>query len=77
MLSLDDAELAIVTDLAAELAPAQRDPFLRSVALAVSQCTTRDRGLVYRLAKDEQRRFLEPPGPRRRSQRSPRHNGHA
>ena len=72
MLSLSDAELDIIFDLARPIEPAMRDAFLRSVVLCT--CTTRERGLVYRLAKDEQRRFLDPPGPRR-SQQSARYNG--
>jgi hypothetical protein len=75
MLSLSDAELSIIIDLAAALEPAQRDPFLKSVAVVLCQCTTRGRGHVYRLALEEQKRFLEPQP--RRSQRSARFNGHA
>jgi hypothetical protein len=76
MLSLSDAELAIITELAAPIAPSLRDAFLKSVAVVLAQCATREPGLVYRLAKDEQRRFLEPPS-RRRSQLSARFNDHA
>jgi hypothetical protein len=76
MLSLSDAERAIIADVADALVPAQRDAFLRSVAVVLSQCTTRSSGLVYRLAKQEQRRLLEPPH-RTRSQLSARFNGHA
>ena len=74
MLSLSDSELAMVMDLAAALEPAQRDPFLRSIAVVLAQCSTRGQGHVYRLAREEQRRFLDPPGPRR-SQLSARFNG--
>ena len=74
MLSLSDAELAMVMDLAAALEPAQRDPFLRSIAVVLAQCSARGQGHVYRLALEEQKRFLEPPRPRR-SQASARYNG--
>jgi hypothetical protein len=76
MLSLDDAELRLITELATPIAVERRDAYLKSVAVALAQCTSRSRGLLYRVAMEERRRFLEPPG-KPRSQASARFNGHA
>jgi hypothetical protein len=60
MLGFTDAELDVLTTLAAVLPPPARDGFLRLVAskLAAYPPEVRGPGLVHRLATEAQRGFL-------------------
>ena len=61
MFSLSDSELNVILNLAAPLDPAMRDPFLRAVAIELARhpADAIGPGLLQRLGRDLQRRFLK------------------
>ena len=53
---------AIVDSAAMPLRPCDRPPFLEEVGAELSRQPTLGPGLVYRIARETQRRFFDPPG---------------
>lgn len=60
-LALSDAELEIVSDMAAALAPSQRAAFLQAIADALGRypAEARGPGLVHRVGRDVQHGFVK------------------
>jgi|RhiMetdeSRZDD1v2_1073273.scaffolds.fasta_scaffold3115180_1 hypothetical protein len=61
MLSLSDAELDVILNLARPLEPTLRDPFLRSVAAELGRHRDIGPGLVFRIGRELQREFFRAP----------------
>jgi hypothetical protein len=71
-LTLSDAELDVLMNLAQPLDPAMRDPFLRAVAIELARYQSAELGpgLINRVGRLLQRQFLTPslgPVPRSRA----------
>jgi hypothetical protein len=60
-LAFSDAEIDIVLDAARPLPIASRDLFLHAVANALSEIRERGPGVLYRICREQQKRFLVPP----------------
>jgi hypothetical protein len=61
-LSLTDEEMVAVMDAAAPIDPAQRDAFLRDIAIELSKCPEQiGPGSVYRTVREVQRRYVVTP----------------
>lgn len=58
---LSDSELDAILQAARPIAPRDRDGFLQAVASELSRCGEIGPGVVYRVVKDVQRRFFDPP----------------
>jgi hypothetical protein len=73
MISLDDAELAVITDLARPLPPERRSEFLAAVMQAASLHAEIGPGLISRIASEMQKSFFfGTPVPRREAAGSTR-----
>jgi hypothetical protein len=61
--TLSDAELDVLLNLARPLDPAMRDPFLRAVAIELARYQPAELGpgLISRVARQMQREFWSPP----------------
>ena len=61
-LHLSDTELSILMDAARPIPPAARDGFLHAVSAALAQHPGEiGPGIVYRVTRDVQRKFFDPP----------------
>jgi hypothetical protein len=60
-ISLTDDQLTEVFRLASPLRPDQRAAFLEDVAAALSQAPHLEDGVVYRVCRESQRKFFDPP----------------
>jgi hypothetical protein len=61
MLKLTDSELDIVMTAAAPLDPISRRSFLEVMAVELARHETFGDGVVFRVAREAQRRFFSPP----------------
>lgn len=61
MLGLSDHELDAVMAAARPLRPKDRDPFLRDVAAELANQRERGPGVIYRVVRETQRKFFDPP----------------
>jgi hypothetical protein len=61
MISLNDDEMAAITDAARPLPPKLRGEFLRAVAAEIEQQHQRGPGAIYRACRELQRKFFDPP----------------
>ena len=59
--SFDDRELDILLALAAPIPEPCRSDFLETVAAELERFPERGDGLLHRIARDAQRKFLSPP----------------
>jgi hypothetical protein len=61
VIRLSDSELDAIMSAAAPLDRDLRDPFLQAVAAELARCETIGAGTVYRVAREQQRKFFRPP----------------
>ena len=60
-ISLTDDQLTEVFRLASPLRPDQRSAYLEDVAATLSQAPYLEDGVVYRVCRESQRKFFDPP----------------
>jgi hypothetical protein len=61
VLSLTDDELTCVMDAARPIAPDRRSAFMEYVVTELSRCPEIGPGSLFRVVREAQRQFLEPP----------------
>ena len=61
---LSDQELSVLMDMAQPLTPKARGEFVRACCQILGKCEFFGTGVVYRVAREVQKRFWAPPDPR-------------